>query len=140
MIINGVFAMYFLFLGMLAFCFAIGYGIVKLCLLIYEQIEKKNENKIEERVDDEFYHMCMNDNLKESDKHIDNVIESCKTHEQLRNVRVWLYGYYKRMTDHYLKKGYLKESCRLFFNNSLYRKLDKIHDKHNELSENNVLK
>lgn len=113
---------------------AIAYGFLSLCIFLIDKRREKNAKRNEKRLDDEFFDICMNDKLNKDEEYIKKMINSCKTHDQLHNTRIWLYGYYQRMRDFYKKKGYLEETCRDVFTNRLLRHLDAINDMHAKIT------
>lgn len=130
---------FFAIIGFVVVLAAIAYGFLSLCIFLIDKRREKNAKHHEERLDEEYYRMCINDKLNKDEEYIKKVINSCKTHDQLHNTRIWLYGYYQRMRDFYKRKGYLEETCRLIFIPRLNRHLDTIHDMHAKITEDNIL-
>ena len=130
---------FFALIGFVVVLAAIAYGFLSLCIFLIDKRRKKNAKRHEEREDEEYYRMYIDDELNKAEEYIKKVINSCKTHDQLHNTRIWLYGYYQRMRDFYKRKGYLEETCRLVFDNRLSRHLDAIHDMHAKITEDNIL-
>ena len=129
----------FAIIGFVVVLAAIAYGFLSLCIFLIDKRREKNAKRNEKRLDDEFFDICMNDKLNKDEEYIKKMINSCKTHDQLHNTRIWLYGYYQRMRDFYKKKGYLEETCSLIFTPRLNRHLDTIHDMHAKIIEDNIL-
>ena len=130
---------FFAIIGFVVVLAAIAYGFLSLCIFLIDKRREKNAKRNEQRLDDEFFDICMDDKLNKDEEYIKKVINSCKTHDQLHNTRIWLYGYYQRMRDFYKKKGYSEETCRDVFTNRLSRHLDTIHDMHAKITEDNIL-
>ena len=130
---------FFAFIGFVVVLAAIAYGFLSLCIFIIDKRREKITKRHEEREDEEYYRMYIDGELNKVEEYIKKVINSCKTHDQLHNTRIWLYGFYHRMIDFYKRKGYLEESCHLIFLPRLNRHLDTIHDMHAKITEDNIL-
>ena len=131
--------MFFAIIGFVVMIAAIAYGLTSLFVFVINHEWENRRKKREEREDEEYYRMYIDDELNKAEEYIKKVINSCKTHDQLHNTRIWLYGYYRRMRETYERKGNLAESCRLIFTPRLNRHLDTIHDMHAKIIKDNIL-
>ena len=139
MTIKTFFITFFLVVGIITTGSLLTYGLIHLPFFVYEKIKKMCSKRKKQNEDDEYFLLTTEDKINKNEVHIKNIINKCETHEQLRYTREWLYGYYHRMIEFYTTKGITKKTCSLFFLSRMYRHLDAIHEKHNELSENNIL-
>lgn len=139
MTIKTFFITFFLVVGIITTGSLLIYGLIHLPFLVYEKIKKMCSKHKKQNEEVEYFLLATDVKINKNSEYIKSVISKCETHEQLRHTREWLYDYYHRMIGFYTTKGVTKETCSLFFLNRMYCHLDAIHEKHNELSENDFL-